>query len=129
VPELIAAADTVWRSPIYDRAPLAGWSLGRVTLLGDAAHPMPPYMAQGAGQAIEDAFALAGHLAAGPDNIPLALKAYEAERLPRTARVQAASRRNAVAFHLPAALARPAFRWAQKSGAADLDWLYGGGPA
>ena len=43
--------------------------------------------------------------------------------------VQAASRRNALAFHLPALLARPAFHWAEKSGAADLDWLYGGGPA
>jgi salicylate hydroxylase len=129
VPELIAAAETVWRWPIYDRAPLNGWSLGRVTLLGDAAHPMPPYMAQGAAQAIEDAFALAAHLESGGEALPLALKAYEAERLPRTARVQAASRRNALAFHLPALLARPAFHWAEKSGAADLDWLYGGGPA
>jgi len=57
--ETIAALDETFRWGIYDRAPLPYWSTARVTLLGDAAHPMVPHFGQGAGQAIEDGFALA----------------------------------------------------------------------
>ena len=128
VAELILAADEVWRWPIYDRPPLPRWSAGRVTLLGDAAHPMPPYMAQGAAQAIEDAQALAIRLGEAGD-VVRAFRRYEADRTDRTARVQAASRRNATLFHLPAFASRPMFAAAGALGLDSLDWLYGGGPA
>lgn len=89
---------------LFDRAPLARWVDGRVALLGDAAHPMLPFMAQGAAMAVEDAFVLARHLSvpqmpANHRSINAALTSYQAERLGRTARVQAASRRNAKTFH------------------------------
>jgi salicylate hydroxylase len=83
---------------LFDRDPLPRWVDGRVALLGDAAHPMLPFMAQGAAQAIEDAAALARHVAGGAT--PAALAAYQAERLPRTAAIQAASRANARLYHL-----------------------------
>ena len=66
VRQLIAAADHIGRWSVLDRAPLPRWVKGRIALLGDAAHPMLPFYAQGAGQAIEDAAALAVCLAAGP---------------------------------------------------------------
>jgi salicylate hydroxylase len=93
VRELIAALDQTFRWGIYDRPPLPYWSRGCLTLLGDAAHPMVPHFGQGAGQAIEDGFALAVLLEhAGRDEVPARLKAYQDLRLPRTTRVQAASR-------------------------------------
>jgi salicylate hydroxylase len=91
--DLIAALDQTFRWGIYDRPPLPYWSRRYVTLLGDAAHPMVPHFGQGAGQAIEDGFALAVLLEhARHDEIPARLKAYEDLRLERTGRVQAASR-------------------------------------
>ena len=80
---------------MYDRAPLPRWSSGRLTLLGDAAHPMLPHLGQGANQALEDAVALATLLGActGPPGVPRALAAYEELRRDRTARVQFGSRR------------------------------------
>ncbi|MBR0860022.1 FAD-dependent oxidoreductase [Bradyrhizobium liaoningense] len=93
VRDLIAALDHTFRWGIYDRPPLSYWSRGHVTLLGDAAHPMVPHFGQGAGQAIEDGFALAVLLEhAKRDEIPARLKAYQDLRLDRTSRVQAASR-------------------------------------
>ena len=79
---------------MYDREPLAGWTRGRIALLGDAAHPMLQYLAQGACQAIEDADALARALAAcpGPQLIGKALAGYQAERAPHAARVQRTAR-------------------------------------
>jgi salicylate hydroxylase len=87
---------------LFDRDPLPRWTEGCVALMGDAAHPMLPFMAQGAAQAIEDAAALARHLAgaATPDVVPGRLAAYAAERRPRTAAIQAASRSNARLYHL-----------------------------
>jgi len=84
-----------FRWAMYDRAPLPRWSSGRLTLLGDAAHPMLPHLGQGANQALEDAVALATLLAAcaGPAGVPSALAAYEGLRRDRTARVQLGSRR------------------------------------
>jgi salicylate hydroxylase len=91
--ETIGALDETFRWGIYDRAPLPCWSTARVTLLGDAAHPMVPHFGQGAGQAIEDGFALAILLEdAKRADVPARLKAYEQLRLPHTSRVQAASR-------------------------------------
>jgi len=80
---------------MYDRMPLPRWSSGRLTLLGDAAHPMLPHLGQGVNQALEDAMALATLLAAGPGaaGVPRALAAYEELRRDRTARVQLGSRR------------------------------------
>ena len=93
VGEMIAALDNTFRWGIYDRPPLPYWSRGCVTLLGDAAHPMVPHFGQGAGQAIEDGFALAVLLEhARRDDIPARLKAYQDLRWKRTSRVQAASR-------------------------------------
>lgn len=92
---------------LYDIEPLSHWGAGRATLLGDAAHAMLPFLAQGAAQAIEDAASLAQALAhhARPE---LALRAYEAARRPRTARIQREARANGQVYHLagPAALAR-----------------------
>jgi salicylate hydroxylase len=89
-----------WQSwSLYDLRPLRHWGEGPVTLLGDAAHPMLPFLAQGAGMAIEDALVLARCLGEGPDDIPAALRAYEDARRARTARVQQASRRNGVIYH------------------------------
>ncbi|HEX8981706.1 MAG TPA: FAD-dependent monooxygenase [Ktedonobacterales bacterium] len=93
-PALIEATDesAILRNDIYDRPPLATWSQGRVTLLGDAAHPMTPNMGQGACQAIEDAVVLADCLSA-ERSLASALHAYEARRLKRANAVVADSRR------------------------------------
>jgi salicylate hydroxylase len=80
---------------MYDRAPLPRWTSGRLTLLGDAAHPMLPHLGQGVNQALEDALALATLLGASASSagVPRALAAYERLRRDRTARVQLGSRR------------------------------------
>jgi salicylate hydroxylase len=84
--------DHVFKWGIYDRDPLPQWTNGRVTLLGDAAHPTMPTLAQGANMAIEDGFVLARKLADQPDDLDTALAIYVAERQPRTARVTLQSR-------------------------------------
>jgi 2-polyprenyl-6-methoxyphenol hydroxylase-like FAD-dependent oxidoreductase len=90
VPSLIRAAPDVWEFPMVDRDPLPEWTRGRVTLLGDAAHPMYPIGSNGASQGILDARALAFHLAT-EDGAEAGLRAYEAARRPATsALVQAA---------------------------------------
>ncbi|MEH2500418.1 salicylate hydroxylase [Bradyrhizobium sp. AZCC 1678] len=91
--QMIGALDETLRWGIYDRAPLPYWSTARMTLLGDAAHPMVPHFGQGAGQAIEDGFALAALLEdADIEQVPARLKAYQQLRRDRTSRVQAVSR-------------------------------------
>jgi 2-polyprenyl-6-methoxyphenol hydroxylase-like FAD-dependent oxidoreductase len=92
VPALIAAADAVYEFPMVDRDPLPGWTRGRVTLLGDAAHAMVPIGSNGASQAILDARALAAALAEERD-VPAALAHYEAERLHATAAIVLSNRR------------------------------------
>ncbi len=85
---------------MYDRAPLSRWSDGRLTLLGDAAHPMLPHLGQGVNQALEDAVALATLLraCASSADVPGALAAYERLRRDRTARVQRGSRRQGAGY-------------------------------
>ena len=92
VPAFFRAAEVVLEYPMVDKDPLPAWSFGRVTLLGDAAHPMYPRGSNGAGQAILDAQCLASRLGESHD-IAAALKAYEGERLRPTAEVVLANRR------------------------------------
>src|SRR5882757_3382675 len=82
-----------WRMWVLcDREPIKEWTKGRVTLLGDAAHPMLQYLAQGACMATEDAVCLAEKLAAAPDDVPAAFRAYQQQRYLRTGRVQIMAR-------------------------------------
>jgi salicylate hydroxylase len=83
---------SVFITGMYYRDPIDSWSNGRITLLGDAAHPMVPFLAAGAGQCIEDAWTFARVLARRQDDIPGALEEYERRRLPRTTRIQAGAR-------------------------------------
>ena len=95
VQAILAQVKTMFRSGLYDREPLATWTTGRLTLLGDAAHPMLPHTGQGANQAIEDGIALAAVLSrADRDSAPRALQIYEQVRRERTAGVQRISRLN-----------------------------------
>ena len=127
---LVERAGTLHRWALLDRPPLPFWTRGRVSLLGDAAHPMLPFQASGAAMAVEDAFVLARELAAhGVDG----LKSYEQLRLPRTSRVQAASAANGELFHkrgLARQLATYGPMWAvgrllPGGVRARQDWLYG----
>ena len=93
VPALFRAADAVLEYPMVDKDPLPAWSFGRVTLLGDAAHPMYPRGSNGAGQAILDAECLASSIHEGK-SVEEALKAYESKRLGPTANVVLENRRN-----------------------------------
>lgn len=105
VTELINQADTHYRWALHDRDPLPRWHDGAVCLLGDACHPMLPFMAQGAVMAIEDAWVLASCLDTA-DDIPSGLKHYEMVRKPRASRMQAASRANMKTFHRTTGLGR-----------------------
>jgi salicylate hydroxylase len=101
--ELLALFDTVpeWQVwSLFDRAPREAWVRGRVALLGDAAHPVLPFLAQGGALAIEDAAVLTAMLAAHSD-VPAALKAYEAARRGRAKRVQQSARANGRTYHMP----------------------------
>jgi salicylate hydroxylase len=125
---IIAAADTCFIWALFDRDPLPRWSVGHTTLLGDACHPMYPFMGQGAAQAIEDGATLAAYLAAGAADPAGALRRYERLRLPRVTRLQEMSRANKTRFHLPDGPAQQA-RDAEWARAADrspdaLRWLY-----
>jgi salicylate hydroxylase len=116
----------VWA--LFDRPPLERWTRGRVTLLGDACHPMLPFMAQGAAQAIEDCATLAACLDDG-DALG-ALRRYEALRRPRASRLQELSAANKIRFHLPDGPEQEARDAEMVRGATDwsLDavaWLYG----
>jgi salicylate hydroxylase len=121
----------VWA--LFDREPLARWSAGRVTLLGDACHPMLPFMAQGAAQAMEDAATLTACLVSGEEP-EAALRRYEAIRLPRASRLQAMSTTNKTRFHLPdgpeqrerdAEMAEGSTDWSFKA----VEWLYAHDPS
>jgi len=125
---LIGQPDAWLKWALFDRAPLAAWSQGPIALLGDAAHPMLPYLAQGAAMGIEDAAVAAQCLARMPDDAAAALRAYCAVRRARTAKVQRLAARNGGRYHrgvIGAALRDAAMR---TMGGARLlhhyDWLY-----
>ena len=113
---------------LYDRPPLRRWSQGAVALLGDAAHPILPYLAQGAAMAIEDAAVAAQCLARTPDDAAAALRAYCAIRRLRTAKVQRLAHRNGARYHLGGVRARLRDAALRTIGGARLlrhyDWLY-----
>lgn len=100
VRRIITEADTCFIWALFDRDPLPRWSAGRVTLLGDACHPMYPFMAQGAAQAVEDGACLAALLSQGGDPVDT-LHRYEQTRLPRVTRLQQMSRTNKYRYHMP----------------------------
>jgi salicylate hydroxylase len=93
VQAILGRCEVVLKTALYVREPMARWTQGRITLLGDACHPMLPFMAQGAAMGIEDAVVLARCLAAGPDGAA-ALRNYEALRKPRASQIQVASGKN-----------------------------------
>jgi salicylate hydroxylase/6-hydroxynicotinate 3-monooxygenase len=108
VQRVLAACPDVHKRPLVDRNPLEHWVDGSIALLGDACHPMTPYMAQGAAMAIEDAAILSRCLeGVDRDGVADALQRYERNRQPRTARMQATSRANS---------------WGKS--ATDPDWVY-----
>lgn len=120
-----------WRLwSLHDRPPLRGpqeMASGRIALLGDAAHPMLPYLAQGAGMAIEDAQALSSALrGVSAAEVPAALQHYAGQRWQRCARVQATARRNAVIFHAsgPLRWSRDIAMRALGERLLDQPWLY-----
>jgi salicylate hydroxylase len=98
---ILGSVDQTFVWALFDRAPLERWSVGRVTLLGDACHPMLPFMAQGAAQAVEDGATLTACLLRERDNIAEALRLYEELRLPRASKIQGLSAANKIRFHLP----------------------------
>src|SRR5262245_37773644 len=128
---ILQAVDETFIWALFERPPMPRWSVGRVTLLGDACHAMLPFMAQGAAQAIEDGVALSTCLVKGGTKyVANALTLYEAQRLPRTARVQAASANNKTRFHLPDGPEQVARDAEMAKGATDFSvqsvaWLYG----
>jgi salicylate hydroxylase len=115
---LLEQAEQCFKWGLFDRDPLPTWTKRRVTLLGDAAHPMLPFLGQGVAMAIEDAYVLARELARSPHNVDSALRAYEAERVPRTAQVQLASRERGRILHKTS-------HWEPtESATLNIDWLY-----
>jgi salicylate hydroxylase len=103
---LIESSERYYKWALYDREPLDSWGRGRVTLLGDSAHPMLPYLGQGACMAIEDGCILAEAVAGSPDRLTGALRDYERVRKPRTTRAQLGSRQRARENHLASPVAR-----------------------
>ena len=125
---LIRLPDAWQKWALYDRRPLKRWSEGAAALLGDAAHPMLPYLAQGAAMAIEDAAVVADCLARRPDDPARALRAYCSARRRRTRKLQLVSARNGARYHL----GRP-LRWFRDAAMRTIggkgllkhyDWIY-----
>ena len=99
IESLLRQVHTTFRWALYDREPLPTWTRGRLTLLGDAAHPMLPHLGQGANQSIEDGMALATILSrADRRSAPAALVAYEKLRRERVAQVQRGARENGMRY-------------------------------
>lgn len=135
ITEFIKAAnpDALYRWALFDRAPLARWTDGRAALLGDAAHPMLPFLAQGAAMAVEDSWVLAQQISQDGQSVQGALGAYQSLRHKRTSRAQAGSRANMKTFHQSTVLGKVNTygpMWLAGNIAPSLvhkrmDWLYG----
>jgi len=104
--KLIESSELYYKWGLFDRDPLDAWGRGRISLLGDSAHPMLPYLGQGACMAVEDGCILADRLAAMPEDPAAALRDYERRRMPRTRRAQLGSRYRAKENHLASPFAR-----------------------
>jgi salicylate hydroxylase len=126
--EALTAIDGWQGWALYGLPPLPFWSRGRATLLGDAAHPILPFLAQGGSLALEDAVTLAVRMAERPKDVPAALAAYARDRMERANRVVAASRENGRIFHMDgfmAAARNAAMRLLPPQRAmARYDWVY-----
>lgn len=116
------------RWPMFDRVPIDNWTVGRVTLLGDAAHPLLQYLAQGACQAIEDAHSLGRYMAKHGGEAAEAFVSYQQDRLPRTAQIQRLARAWGETWHttdpIIKALRDRVFARSSAEHYRDLDWLY-----
>jgi 2-polyprenyl-6-methoxyphenol hydroxylase-like FAD-dependent oxidoreductase len=126
---LLTKAPVRWRAwPLYHRPPIASFSRGRVALVGDAAHPMVPFLAQGAAQAIEDAGAL-GRILAQVQDIPAAVSMYSRDRVPRATRVQREALKLGRIYHMSglSAFARDVTMrlLGMRALTQRYDWLYG----
>jgi salicylate hydroxylase len=127
---LIRAGGTPGRWALVDREPLPQWSVGGTTLLGDAAHPMFPFFAQGAAQAIEDASVLARCVAEGLNDPAGALQRYESIRIRRTTKLQTVSHGRSHINHLPdgAEQRERDADYAQQDPLIANGWIYGHDP-
>jgi salicylate hydroxylase len=130
VQRIIDQVDETFIWAVIDKPPISRWTYGRVTLMGDAAHPMIPFMGQGGAQAIEDAIAVTASLVRCGDDVEAALKLYEAVRLPRASAIQNGSWANKTRFHMPdgpgqverdALMAQGATDWSYRA----VAWVYG----
>jgi salicylate hydroxylase len=121
---LIAAMDPdeCFKWALFDRAPMHSWSRGPVSLLGDACHATLPFLAQGAAMAIEDAAVLAASVA--KEGVESGLLRYEKLRIPRTARIQDASRRNSRIFHMSGVKSWARDLVAEVAADNVMDWIY-----
>lgn len=129
---LLSAVEETFLWGLFDHPPLPAWAHGRVALLGDACHPMLPFLAQGAAMALEDAWVLAAALDAAAD-LPAGLATYEARRKARATRTQRAAARNGRIYHLASPVLRGAAHLGLRAASSvapgallgRFDWLYG----
>ncbi len=132
-PEVLRLLEKIetWRMWVLcDREPIKDWSKGNVTLLGDAAHPMLQYLAQGACMATEDAYWLAEKVAQTPGDLPVAFRAYQEQRYLRTGRVQIMARVYGEFYHARGVTAELRDQMLGSRTPQDaydgIEWLYGG---
>jgi salicylate hydroxylase len=130
VQRIINAVDETFIWAVLDRKPIERWTYGRITMLGDACHPMLPYMGQGGAQAIEDGVAITAALLRCGDDVAAGLKLYEQARRPRASKIQDGSWANKTRFHMPdgpaqverdALMAKGVTDWSSSA----IAWVYG----